>query len=190
MANPGKFAIYISHSWRPQDVDLNLWVWKELADQCELLVDVPEEPGAHPPYYINRIEELLRRTDLFLGVLTHREPHAGEFTEADAHLHCSSYSLFEIRLAERAEIPRLILYERTTGFRPPRNVRPWEAYLPFDRGRNDHLPEQHQWATVIQKRILQWKLWAADQRKPAGYEQSTYATALVGSSSEVRCIKF
>ena len=70
MANPGKFAIYISHSWRPQDVDLNLWVWKELADQCELLVDVPEEPGAHPPYYINRIEELLRRTDLFLGVLT------------------------------------------------------------------------------------------------------------------------
>jgi hypothetical protein len=53
-----RFATYISHSWRSRDVDLNLRVWKELADDCELLVDVPEEPGAHPPYYINRIEEL------------------------------------------------------------------------------------------------------------------------------------
>src|ERR1700680_4780163 len=109
-----RFAIYISHSWRPRDVDLNLRVWRELAADCELLVDVPEEPGANPPYYINRIEELLRRTDLFLSVLTYREPREGEFTEADAHLRCSPYSLFEIRVAERADIPRLILSERSS----------------------------------------------------------------------------
>jgi hypothetical protein len=179
-----RFAIYISHSWRPRDVDLNLQVWQELSGDCELLVDVPEEPGANPPYYINRIEELLRRTDLFLSVLTYREPREGEFTDAHAHVRCSPYSLFEIRLAERADIPRLILYERSTGLIPPRTVRPWEAYIPFDRGIRERLPEQRQWATVIQAKIHQWKAWVADHRKPASYEQSTCAVTLVGASGQ------
>lgn len=177
-----RFAIYISHSWRPRDVELNLRVWGELGESFELLVDVPEELGADPPYYINRIEELLRRADFFLGVLTHREPRKGDLTETDSHLRCSPYSLFEIRLAERADIPRLVLYERSTSFQPPRNLRPWEVYLPFDRGTEDRLPEQHQWTTVIKKKIRQWKSWVMDHRKPASYEQSTYAVALVDSS--------
>jgi hypothetical protein len=104
MADENRVSVYFSHSWRPRDVDLNVRVWEALSDHCELLVDAPEEPGAHPPYYINRIEELLRRSDLFLSVLTYREPKEGEFTLADAQLRCSPYSLFEIRLAERAEI--------------------------------------------------------------------------------------
>src|SRR5215831_8746870 len=114
MADERRFAVYFSHSWRPPDVELNLLVWKELADRCEILVDAPEVPGATPPYHINRIEELLRRADLFVAVLTHRDPQEGDFTPADSHLHCSPYMLFEIRLAERSEIPRLILYERST----------------------------------------------------------------------------
>jgi len=181
MANGDRFAVYISHSWRPRDVELNLRAWQELADDCELLVDVPEQPGANPPYYINRIEELLRRTDLFLGILTYREPRAGEFTNQDAYLKCSPYSLFEIRLAERADIPRLILFERSTGFHPPRNVRAGESYIPFDRGKMERFPEQRQWVTVIQTKIQQWKSWAKDHRKPGSYEQSTYA-ALIGVS--------
>ena len=180
MADGNRFAVYISHSWRPRDVDLNLKVWQELAEDCELLVDVPEQLGANPPYYINRIEELLRRTDLFLGILTYREPRAGEFRDPqDALLRCSPYSLFEIRLAERADIPRLILFERSTGFRPPRNMRAWEAYIPFDRGKREPFPEQRQWVTVVQPRIQQWTSWAKDHRKPGSYEQSTYA-ALIG----------
>ena len=181
MGNGSRLAIYISHSWRPRDVELNLQVWQELADDCELLVDVPEQPGANPPYYINRIEELLRRTDLFLGVLTYRDPRPGGFTNQDTHLKCSPYSLFEIRLAERAEIPRLILYERSTGFRPPRTVRAWESYIVFDRGQRESSPEQRQWLTVVQPKIQQWKSWAMDHRKPASYEQSTSAV-LVGVS--------
>ena len=183
MAEDKRFALYISHSWRPRDVELNLQVWQELADSCELLVDVPEQPGANPPYYINRVEELLRRSDLFLGILTDREPGAGEFTGQDAHLRCSPYSLFEIRLAERAEIPRLVLFDRSTGFRPPRTVRAWEFYIPFDRGKRERLPEQRQWLTVIQPKIQQWKLWAVDHRRPASYEQSTYAM-LIGLSED------
>src|SRR2546423_8107594 len=139
-----RLAVYLSHSWRPRDVELNLLAWSELEKFCELLVDVPDEPGADPPYYLNRIEELLRRTDLFVGVLTYRKVQEDPFTPKDADLHCSAYSLAEIRLAESADIPRLILYENSTGFRPPRNVRPWEAYIPFDREKNEGLPEQRQ----------------------------------------------
>lgn len=179
MADQSRFAVYFSHSWRPRDVDLNVQVWEELAGDCEFLVDAPEEPGATPPYYINRIEELLRRTDLFLSVLSFREHREGEFPEGDARLRCSPYSLFEVRLAERAEIPRLILYERGTGFRPPRTLRAWEAYIPFDRGARERLPEQRQWATVNQARIQQWKQWAKEHRKPASYEQSTCAAMLI-----------
>ena len=105
MPEESRFAVYFSHSWRPNDVDLNVRVWEELAADCELLVDEPDEPGANPPYYINRIEELLQRADLFVSVLTHREPRAGDFTGEDANLRCSPYSLFEIRLAQRAGLP-------------------------------------------------------------------------------------
>lgn len=181
MADANRFAAYFSHSWRPRDVDLNLQVWQELAVDCELLVDAPEEPGSDPPYYINRMEELLRRTDLFVSVLTSREPLAGAFTEADAKLHCSPYCLFEIRLAERADLTRLILYERSTGFRPPRTIRPWEIYIPFDRVPSEPRVEQRQWATVIQSKIQQWKDWVTRHSRPMSYEQSTVAALLIGT---------
>jgi hypothetical protein len=181
MANESRFAVYFSHSWRPRDVGANLKVWEELDDTCELLVDVPEEPGANPPYYINRIEELLRRADLFLSVLTYREPRQGEFAETDTRLQCSPYSLFEIRLAERADLPRLIIYERSTGFRPPRATRPWETYVPFDRVLRESLPEQRQWETVIRTKIQQWKAWAVTYRRAASYEQSNMAAVLCSS---------
>lgn len=182
MPDDDKFAVYGSHSWRPRDVDLNLRVWEELASHCELLVDIPEEPGANPPYYINRIEELLRRCDLFLGVLVEREPQKGEFTGKDASLRCSPYALFEIRLAERADITRLVIYERSSGFRPPRNLRPWEMYVPFDRGMKDRLPEQGQWAKVVRPKIQQWKDWAKTHRLPGSYELSTFAATIGGGS--------
>src|SRR3954451_22245419 len=96
-----KLAVYFSQSWRPRDVDLNVRVWNEFSPYCELLVDDPEDSSAEPPYYINRIEELLQRADVFLGVLTYRAQDSG--------LRCSPYMLFEIRLAERVDLPRLIL---------------------------------------------------------------------------------
>ncbi|MGC2111670.1 MAG: toll/interleukin-1 receptor domain-containing protein [Candidatus Korobacteraceae bacterium] len=175
MPDEPRFAVYLSHSWRPQDVDLNVQVWTTLSAQCEILVDDPAEAGANPPYYINRIEELLRRSDLFVSILTYRAPKS----EADTQLRCSPYMLFEIRLAERAEIPRLILYERKTGFRPPRNVRSSEGYVPFDRGPDGRLIEQRQWITVIESKLQQWLTWAADHRRPISYEPSMSAVMLL-----------
>jgi hypothetical protein len=169
-----RFAVYLSHSWWASDVDLNVKVWAALAADSELLVDAPEESGADPPYYINRVEELLRRTDLFVSVLTYRPPK-----DANAKLKCSPYSLFEIHLAERADIPRLVLYDRRTGFKPSGTERPWAAYQVFERAMGERLPEQGQWARVVEPRIRRWQEWIMNHRKPASYELSTESAILM-----------
>ena len=168
-----KLAVYFSQSWRPLDVDLNVRAWSEFSPTCELLVDAPENMSADPPYYINRIEELLRRADLFLAVLTYRKRDTGP--------QCSPYMLFEIRLAERVDLPRLVLYERNTGFRPPQSPqpRPWECYVPFGRAENVSLIEDSTWEKTILPRVRAWIGWCADHRLPTGYEQSTTAALLL-----------
>src|SRR3954447_12753051 len=124
-------ASYYSHSWRPQDVDLNLCVWEEIAPRCSLLVDANRrEDGKAPSYYINKLEEFARRSDIFIAVLTHREPDREKGPrEGGRLLRCSAASLFEIRLAERARRPRLVLYDNRTGFRPAQSGDC--LYLPF-----------------------------------------------------------
>lgn len=182
MVGQSRFAVYFSHSWHSRDVELNLQVWEELATDCTLLVDRPDEPGADPPYYINRIEELLRRTDLFVSVLTYRDQPEAVAGADGTRLHCSPYSLFEIRLAERVDIPRLVVYERGTRFRPPETIRPWEVYVEFFCGSKERRIESQQWTTVIQSKIRQWKAWAVNHRRPVSYERSRRAVILVGES--------
>src|SRR5271163_2095627 len=170
-----KLAVYFSQSWHPRDVDLNVHVWNELSPMCELLVDEPEELALEPPYYINRIEELLRKADLFLAVLTYRPRDTGP--------RCSPYMLFEIRLAERADLPRLVLYERKTGFRPPQHPRLWECYMPFERAERESLMDKSAWEMTILPRVRAWTGWCALHRLPAGYEQSTAAALLVNDTA-------
>lgn len=179
------FAVYFSHSWRSRDVDLNLVVWRELAGACELLVDLPKEDNEDPPYYINRIEERQRRSDLFVCVLTRRDtPAGGEAVEAeadsgDAALLCSAYSLFEIRLAERADLPKLVLYERSTRFKPPPPGTAFEAYIPFDRDQHDLLPDKKQIRDIIQPKIQAWLESAIKRLKPNRYEPPNTALMLL-----------
>lgn len=182
MVSQSRFAVYFSHSWHSRDVELNLQVWEELATDCTLLVDRPDEPGADPPYYINRIEELLRRTDLFVSILTYRKPPEALSVNGGTELRCSPYSLFETRLAERIDIPRLVLYEGGTRFRPPEAIRPWEVYVEFFCGTRERRIESQQWTTVIQSKIRQWKAWAVNHRRPVSYERSRSAAILVGSA--------
>ena len=35
----GKIEVYFSHSWRPEDVTLNLLVWKAICEECAVSVD-------------------------------------------------------------------------------------------------------------------------------------------------------
>lgn len=131
-------VVYFSHSWKHEDTPLNLAVWSRLAPKCRLLIDRPPltENALHQPYYISRIEALLRRSDLFACCLPSlpREKWK-ETTHDDRGDHrfgrLSPYILFEIRLAERAGIPRLVVYDIESGFRPPALIPSHSLYLPL-----------------------------------------------------------
>ena len=136
-----KFSLYLSHSWERLDIELNLWVWERLAPICDLLVDKPDTQDKDPPNYINRIEELLRRADAFVAILTHRANDNKQNFSGDFALQCSPGSVFEMRLAERANVPRLILYDRQTGFHAAGGQKGGLRYIAFDRGHEESLPE-------------------------------------------------
>jgi len=173
---PETFATYFSHSWRTRDVDLNVEIWRQISSACKLLVDLPAASATDPPYYINRIEELLRSSDVFVGVLAARDAPAepGAPRETDGALRCSAYALFEIRLAERFSLPRLVLYERSTGFRPPGRNREDEVYLAFDRALNTPLPERRQ-RDQVAREVHTWLQTVTDSHRPKSYQPETSA---------------
>lgn len=121
---------YFSHSGREKDVPLNVFVWQTVAQDCVLYVDRDgAEKGA---YYINRLEELIRKSDVFISVLAHRaNPTPNAEARPDYRLECSHWALFEIRLAERARKPRWIVFDDRTGFVPPDTGSDIVVYTPI-----------------------------------------------------------
>jgi hypothetical protein len=83
------FATYLSHSWRDADRGLNLRIWEAIADRCCLLVDHRPSKGQSAPWYINRIEEYIRRSDLFVAVLAYRDGLPTPATGPDGQSRCS-----------------------------------------------------------------------------------------------------
>lgn len=170
-----KFSIYLSHSWHARDVAFNVWVWERLAGRCDLLVDKPASQAEDPPYYVNRLEEAIRRSDIFAAVLTHRNNADAAGSSGDRALHCSAGSLFEIRLAERANRPRLVLYERSTRFRRPDFDQTNARYIAFDRGA-ELLPEA---LDRIDIEISSWLDWVDSCRKPRFLDVSDRSLVLL-----------
>lgn len=177
-----RFSVYFSHSWRPRDVDLNLAVWQILGAHCNLLVDQPED-AQKKEYYINRLEELMRRADLFVSVLPHRDAAGnGEVAprvRGDAGLRCSPGSLFEIRLAERANLPRLVLYDDRTGFRPPRTPAPIAKYVRRNFAELAPFLEHGALEPQLHEEISAWLTWAQRTFWPRRYERSDVSLLLV-----------
>lgn len=130
-----KLSVYFSHSWHHTHLPVNLMLWNQLAEHCHLLIDRPEPTAANTrPYYICRIESLLRRADAFVAVLPQLPQEKQTARRAGAvgdwrYHHCSPYILFELRLAERADLPCFVLYDTATNFRPPANPRPHLRYV-------------------------------------------------------------
>ncbi len=129
------FAVYFSHSWNDRDVAINLMLWEQLAGRCRLLIDRPQPTReAQRPYFINRIEALLRRSDVFVACLPNlpKEKQAARPAQATGdwrYNQCSPYILFELRLAERADLPRFVLYDRESRFQAPPRPAPHVRYV-------------------------------------------------------------
>ncbi len=132
MATRTKLTAYFSHSWKPQHLPINLALWKRCSKHCNLLVDQPvHEMGSDsPPYYISRIESLIRRSDVFIACIPPADSCPDETIDGDWRLRCSPYILFEMRLAERANLPRFILYDRATCLGKPESPPRHTRYVP------------------------------------------------------------
>jgi len=96
--------------------------------------------------------------------------------------------LFEIRLAERVDLPRLVMYERNTRFRPPLNPRPWECYVPFERSEHESLMDDSAWEKAQLPRVRAWKEWGGEHRLAAGYEQSAAAALLLDGAVDALAV--
>lgn len=174
-----KYSVYFSHSWRPEHVDLNQIVWEEIAPKCNLLIDEDKTP--QPPYFINRIEEYIRRSDLFLSLLTYREDpdistRAGAMKDVDPrdmHVRCSTPSLFEIRLAERARKPRLVLYDRGTRFEPGSENSDQVCYQIFEETDVRRDPD------YIRRQVKEWLRSIGKEVTPRSYEPNRNALVLL-----------
>jgi TIR domain len=148
---------YFSHSWSPRDVELNVLVWETIAEVCVLYVDREGASGA--AYYVNRLEELIRKSDVFVSVLSFRESKTSDDRRPDYRLSCSPGSLFEVRLAERARKPRWIIYDDRTGFLPPDSRSDLVIYTPIstgeelERGGNTIRTDGGRWLNAIQRTL-------------------------------------
>lgn len=180
-----KYSVYFSHSWRPEHVDLNQIVWKEIACECNLLLD--EDTTPQPPYFINRIEAYIRRSDLFLSLLTYRNnPEISmrgdamkDVDQRDMDVRCSTSSLFEVRLAERARKPRLVLYDSRTRFEPGSNNSRQVCYQMFE---DSDIHERD--AGYIQHSVQEWLKNIRDEVTPRSYEPNRTALVLLSARSD------
>jgi len=84
--------------------------------------------------------------------------------------------VFEIRLAERANLPRLILYDRQTGFHETAAQKGGWRYIAFDRGHEESLPEALQ---EIENEIKDWLEWLQSFRRPKFLEISDRSLLLL-----------
>jgi hypothetical protein len=118
------FSAYFSHSWKFAHLSLNLAIWKRLSTRCLLLIDQPVQTlkDESPPWYICRIESLMRRSDVFVACIPPGAKSQDSSRAGDWRLKCSPYMLFELRLAERANLPRFVLYDRESLLQPPTNA--------------------------------------------------------------------
>lgn len=162
-------AAYFSHPWKTHTA-LSIVLWERLAGTCHLLLDRPIQKihEKSPPYFINRIESLLQRSDVFVACLPFSDTtstHPDE-SRSDWHLRCSPYILFEIRMAERVDLPRFIIYDPRSGFQPPESPGPHARYVP---GRLNELSRRVELGAgiTILDAIDEWKRWIETSVRPA-----------------------
>lgn len=177
---------YFSHSWRPADVDLNVLIWEKIAHRCSLSVDREGSERRQGGFFVNRLEYLIGQSQAFVCVLSYRnEPENQISTVQDSDLKCSKPSLFEIRLAERARKPRLVIFDQRTRFRPPNQPTNSElaVYLPVNSNR-----ELDNGGAMIQPSVDSWLARLEAYRHQGHIQPRTDATILVNKENE-RCGK-
>jgi hypothetical protein len=164
MTPDNSLSIYFSHSWKPPHLPVNLGLWERIARHCHLLIDQPvhELREKAPPWYISRIESLMRRSDAFVACMPSAPAAPNDALDGDWAVRASPWLLFEIRLAERANLPRFVLYDWDSQFAPSGPQGPYARYVPcrmsevatfFEGGRHDRgvIEELDEWLVRLER---------------------------------------
>ncbi len=184
-------SAYFSHSWSDADLPANLMLWEQIADKCRLLIDKPEPTFEDTqPYFISRIEALMRRADVFVACIPtlpaeKQKPRIPNAIGDWRHNLCSPYILFELRLAERLDIPRLVLYDRNSEFRPPAYQLPHVLYVGRRFDELGALLAARTPDTVLQEQIKQWLDWISKNVVPRQEVAQPTAAYLLGNDADI-----
>lgn len=167
------FSAYFSHKWSYEWLPINAMLWRSIASKCKLLIDQPEPTTEEErPYFIARLESLLRRTDMMVCCLPAQPAsnplptnRSGDYRFFD----CSPYILFELRLAERLDLPRFVLYDRRSRFRPPASTDPRIKYIARDFSELTVLLNANRRDAGLEEAIDDWLRAVARSRIPAAW---------------------
>jgi hypothetical protein len=120
----GVIPTYLSHSYREEDRDLNIFFWELFHDGgFAFTVDSRSRPISTP-----HLELMMRRSACFVAVVARRDDQA--------RYRCSPFAVYEFGLAVQANVRSLVLVERgVPGRWFPQGPR--RARQVFDRGRLD-----------------------------------------------------
>jgi len=181
------FSAYFSHKWSREFLSVNAMLWRSISPKCRLLLDQPEPTDEDErPYFIARLESLMRRADVMICCLPFQQcpdpspkQHALDFRYFD----CSPYILFELRLAERLDLPRFILHDRRSRFRPPATVDPRVRYVARDFAELTSILESGAQDRQLEELLEDWLRAVARNRVPGSWEVPSRSALLMSKHS-------
>jgi hypothetical protein len=172
-----QYALYLSHSWLPELVEVNMAVWDLISEDTRLLVD--DNRDESPPFYVNRIEHLIRESDLFLAIVTPADGRTPGPTPSGSGRRISPYVMFEIELAQRARLPSLILYDDVLDMQLSMSASPQTEYISFNSRRTGDV------ARRVGPGLGEWMRTITSAGPPRRRRQSKRATILLPSFHDV-----
>lgn len=188
------FAAYFSHSWNHLDLPLNLMLWQHISKSCHLIIDQPEPSSEEErPYFISRLESILRHANVMLCCMPSLPPEKHTARRKDAvgdwrYNACSPYILFELRLAERLDLPRFVLYDRGSRFQRPAHSPPHVRYVERDFGELKAKLEAGNQDHQLLSELDQWLAWVAANRTAIAWTVPARTACLLNPDSALSAI--
>jgi hypothetical protein len=162
---------YFSHSYKPEDRDINLFFWSLFSEEGFFFTVDPPSDDLSIPY----LESMMSQSNCFVAVIPRRDDKPGG---------CSPYILFEYGLAVQAQKPLLVFVEQGVPGDPfPRD----ERIMPFNRQRLEAQRDDFVGAIrALARKVSGYRNRDVVLRQPAGLilpdtaaASETYPTAVV-----------
>ena len=181
------FSAYLSHKWSAQHLPVNTMLWRQISKRCSLLIDQPAPTSeAERPYFISRLEFMMRHADLMVCCLPSLPTPSEKAKNATGDYRyntCSPYILFEWRLAERIDLPRFILFDRNTRFQRPPYAPPHVRYVERNFTELNALISAGKQDDLLIAELDSWLQWVSANRVSAPWTIPQRTASLIAPGS-------